>query len=101
MKQDQTISSGSTSSRTTPCQLCTSPSGDLISYRFEMRSPEGDVHSWHGVVRELVEPELIVWSCFIDNADGTSFSGETILTVTLEDYAGKTRLTLHQAIFES
>jgi uncharacterized protein YndB with AHSA1/START domain len=71
------------------------------SYRFQMKSPEGDINWWHGVVREIVEPELIVWTCSINNADGTSISGETLLKVTLEEYAGKTRLTLHQAIFES
>ena len=80
------------------CQIDLRPGG---SYRFQMKSPEGGIVWWHGVVREIVEPERIVWTCSIDNADGTSVSGETLLTVTLEDYAGKTRLTLHQAIFAS
>jgi uncharacterized protein YndB with AHSA1/START domain len=71
------------------------------SYRFQMRSPRGEIHWWHGIVREIVEPERIVWTCSVNNADGTSISAETLLTVTLEEYAGKTRLTLHQAIFES
>ena len=75
--------------------------GEGGSYRFQMRSPEGDIHWWHGVVREIVEPERIVWTCSINNTDGTSISAETLLTVSLEEYAGKTRLTLHQAIFES
>jgi uncharacterized protein YndB with AHSA1/START domain len=66
-----------------------------------MRSPEGNIVWWHGVVREILEPERIVWTCSIDNEDGTSISAETLLTVTLEEYVGKTKLTLHQAIFES
>lgn len=80
------------------CQIDLRPGG---SYRFQMRSPSGEIHWWHGVVREIVEPERIVWTCSVNNADGTSISAETLLTVTLEEYAGKTRLTLHQAIFES
>jgi uncharacterized protein YndB with AHSA1/START domain len=80
------------------CEIDLHPGG---SYRFQMRSPEGDINWWHGVVREIVEPERIVWTCSINKADGTSISAETLLTVTLEDYAGKTRLTMHQGIFES
>ncbi|MGH7779154.1 MAG: SRPBCC domain-containing protein [Candidatus Binataceae bacterium] len=80
------------------CEMDLRPGG---AYRFQMKSPEGVINSWHGVVREIAEPERIVWTCFIDNADGTLFSGETVLTVTLEDFAGKTRLALHQAVFET
>jgi uncharacterized protein YndB with AHSA1/START domain len=80
------------------CQIDLRPGG---AYRFQMRSPGGDIHWWHGVVREIVEPERIVWTCSVNNADGTAISAETLLTVTLAEYAGKTKLTLHQAIFES
>jgi uncharacterized protein YndB with AHSA1/START domain len=66
-----------------------------------MKSPEGELVWWHGVVREVVEPERIVWTSAIDRADGTKISGETTLTVTLEDIAGKTRLTLRQGVFET
>jgi uncharacterized protein YndB with AHSA1/START domain len=70
-------------------------------YRFRMRSPEGPEVWWHGICREIVKPDRIVWTCSIDDADGNSISGETVLTVTLEDQAGKTKLTLHQAMFAS
>jgi len=80
------------------CQLDLRPGG---AYRFQMKSPTGAIAWWHGVVREIVEPERIVWTCAVDREDGTSISGETTLTVTLEDYSGKTRLTLHQGVFES
>jgi uncharacterized protein YndB with AHSA1/START domain len=70
-------------------------------YRFRMRSPEGIEIQWYGVCRELVEPERIVWTCTIEGADGTRISSETLLTVTLEDHQGRTKLTLHQATFDS
>lgn len=80
------------------CQLDLRPGG---AYRFQMKSPEGELVWWHGVVREVVEPERIVWTSAIDRADGTKISGETILSVTLEELAGKTRLTLQQGVFET
>jgi uncharacterized protein YndB with AHSA1/START domain len=84
---------------TTPtCEMDVRAGG---KYRFRMRSPEGREVWWHGICREIVKPERIVWTCSIDEADGNSISGETVLTVTLEDQAGKTKLTLHQATFES
>lgn len=84
---------------TTPvCEMDLRPGG---SYRFQMRSPDGIESRWHGVCREIVEPERIVWTCTIDSADGKRISSETLLTVTLEDQQGRTKLTLHQAIFES
>ena len=80
------------------CQIDLRPGG---SYRFQMKSPTGGIAWWHGVVREIVEPERIVWTCAVDREDGTSISGETTLAVTLEEYSGRTRLTLHQGVFES
>ena len=80
------------------CQIDLRPGG---AYRFQMKSPTGGIVWWHGVVREIVEPERIVLTCAVDREDGTSISGETTLTVTLEEYAGQTRLTLHQGVFES
>jgi uncharacterized protein YndB with AHSA1/START domain len=71
------------------------------AYRFRMQSPEGAVHWWHGLVREITPPERIVWSCIVDDTDGKSISAETLLTVTFEDHGAKTRLTLHQAVFQT
>jgi Activator of Hsp90 ATPase homolog 1-like protein len=53
------------------------------------------------IVREAVEPECIVWTCSIDDLDGNPVSAETLLTVTFEDQAGRTRLKLRQGIFQS
>jgi uncharacterized protein YndB with AHSA1/START domain len=35
------------------------------------------------------------------DADGRPTSPETLLTVIFEEHEGKTKLTLHQAVFES
>jgi uncharacterized protein YndB with AHSA1/START domain len=84
---------------TTPlCEMDLRPGG---AYRFRMRSSEGNEVLWHGMVREIVAPERIVWTCRIDHADGTPISSETTLTITLKDEQGKTHLTLHQGIFDS
>ena len=84
---------------TTPlCEMDLRPGG---AYRFRMRSSEGNEVLWHGMVREIVAPERVVWTCRIDHADGTPISSETTLTVTLKDEQGKTHLTLHQGIFDS
>ncbi|MGH8338133.1 MAG: SRPBCC domain-containing protein, partial [Gammaproteobacteria bacterium] len=80
------------------CEMDSRPGG---GYRFQMRSPEGIESWWYGACREIVEPERIVWSCTIEGADGKRISSETLLTVTLEEQQGRTKLTLHQAIFDS
>lgn len=71
------------------------------AYRFQMRGPDGDDHWSQGIYREIVEPERIVYTTAWADADGKLTSPETILTVTFEDHEGKTKLSLHQAGFES
>lgn len=78
-------------------------------WHFCMRSPEGQDFWCTGVYREIVEPERIVTTdCFAD-ADGNvvdpteygmspEMPTETIITVTLEEEDGKTRLTLRHTI---
>jgi uncharacterized protein YndB with AHSA1/START domain len=80
------------------CQLDLRPGG---AYHFHMRGPDGDDHWTQGVIREVVEPERIVMAgCWVDG-NGNPRSPETVTTVMLEDLEGKTRLTLHQLVFES
>ena len=78
------------------------------TYRLRMRGPEGDDHWVQGVYREIAEPGRLVmtwgpgdppanWA----DSEGNPNRPETLLTVTFEEHAGKTRLTLHQAVFES
>ncbi len=75
---------------TTPtCEMDVRPGGAL---RLCMRSPEG-VETWvRGVYREVVEPERIVFT----GASEADPGGETVMTITLAELQGKTRLTVHQ-----
>ena len=80
------------------CKMDVRPGG---SYRFHMRSPAGTDHWLQGVYREIVPPELLVSTYNWADANGNPTRPETILTLTFAEQAGKTKLTLHQAVFES
>lgn len=71
------------------------------SYRFHMRGPDGADHWTQGVFREIVEPERLAMSGCWTDAEGNPTSPETLVTITLEDLGGKTRLTLRQTGFET
>ena len=71
------------------------------AYRIHMRSPEGTDHWLQGVYREVAEPEKIVCTFCWSDAEGRVTRPETLLTVLFEDRGDKTKLTLHQAVFES
>ena len=71
------------------------------NYRMRMHDPDGQDHWQQGVFREIVPPERFVRTYCWTDADGRPTRPETMLTVTFEDLGGRTRLTLHQAIFES
>jgi uncharacterized protein YndB with AHSA1/START domain len=71
------------------------------AYRLHMRGPDGDDHWTQGVFREIAEPERLVMSGSWADSEGNPTSPETLLTLTFEEHEGKTRLTLHQAAFES
>ena len=70
------------------------------AYRYCMRSPEGTDHWVWGEYREIVEPERISFTWFRDDEKG-NITNESLVTVTLEDLKGKTKLTLHQAVFKT
>jgi len=89
---------GPRGSVTPKCEMDARPGG---SYQFLMRAASGREVIWSGVCRELKAPEKLVLTCSIRNPDGTVISAETVLTLTLEDQQGKTRLTLHQGVFDS
>jgi uncharacterized protein YndB with AHSA1/START domain len=65
-----------------------------------MQAPNGSIIRKHGVYREIVAPERLVLTYITDDAAGNP-GPETLVTVTFADIGGRTRLTLHQAIFES
>jgi uncharacterized protein YndB with AHSA1/START domain len=70
-------------------------------YRIHKRGPDGREHWQQGVFREIVPPERIVRTYCWSDADGRPTRPETLLTLTFADLGGRTRLTLHQAVFES
>lgn len=69
-------------------------------WRCCMRSPDGVEYRISGIYREVVEDELLVFTHAWENEAGKR-GHETLVTVRFADHGGKTRLTLHQAIFES
>jgi uncharacterized protein YndB with AHSA1/START domain len=71
------------------------------AYHFHMRSPEGNDHWLQGIYHEIVEPERLVSTFAWADAEGKPTRPETLLTVSLAEHGGKTKLTLHQAVFES
>jgi uncharacterized protein YndB with AHSA1/START domain len=71
------------------------------AYRIHMRGPDGDDHWTQGIFHEIVAPKRLVMSGSWADSQGNPTSPETILTLTFEDHDGRTKLTLHQAIFES
>jgi len=70
------------------------------AYRVCMRSPEGTEHWQRGVCREVVEPERLVFTFAWEDSEGKP-GHETLVTVTLAEFGAKTKLTLHQAVFET
>jgi uncharacterized protein YndB with AHSA1/START domain len=82
---------------TAHCEMDTRPGG---VYRVCMRSPEGTEHWQRGVCREVREPERLVFTFAWEDAEGRP-GHETVVTLTLEEYGTKTKLTLHQAVFET
>jgi uncharacterized protein YndB with AHSA1/START domain len=71
------------------------------AYRFHLRGPDGEDHWQQGVCREAVEPERLSFTYAWADAQGNPTRPETVVTLTFEDLGGRTRLTLHQAVFES
>jgi uncharacterized protein YndB with AHSA1/START domain len=79
------------------CDMDVRPGG---AFRVCMRSPEGAEHWKQGVYREVVEPERLVFTFAWEDAEGRP-GHETVVTVTFAELAGKTKLTLHQGVFET
>ena len=71
------------------------------NYRMRMRGPDGQDHRHQGVFRDIVPPERIVRTYCWTDAEGRPTGPETVLTVTFADLDGRTKVTLHQAVFES
>jgi uncharacterized protein YndB with AHSA1/START domain len=63
------------------------------AWRIVMRFPDGNEHTAHGIYREIVPPERLVFTNIAMDKDGNRLL-EGLTTVTFEDLGGKTRLTL-------
>jgi uncharacterized protein YndB with AHSA1/START domain len=69
-------------------------------WRCCLRSKEDGRELWQGgVLRELVEPERLVFTFAWDEAGERGL--ETLVTVTLAEHAGKTVMTFRQTPFRS
>ena len=79
------------------CKMDVRPGG---AFRFCMRSPDGTDHWLQGVYREIAEPERLVLTWAWEDAEGKP-GHETLVTVSFAEHSAKTKLTLHQAVFES
>jgi uncharacterized protein YndB with AHSA1/START domain len=65
-----------------------------------MRSPDGKDHRNGGVYREVVEPERLVYTFAWYDEDGKP-GIETVVTITLAEAAGKTRMVFRQTGFDT
>src|SRR5882724_360388 len=70
------------------------------AFRICQRSPDGTEYWKQGVYREVAEPERLVFTFAWEDAEGKP-GHETVVTVTFAEFGGKTKLTLHQAVFET
>jgi uncharacterized protein YndB with AHSA1/START domain len=82
---------------TTSCEMDIRPGG---AYRVCMRSPQGTDHWKRGVYREIAPPDRIVFTFSWEDVDGKP-GHELLTTVTFAEHGTKTKLTLHQAVFET
>lgn len=91
------------------CKVDLRPGG---IFHFCMRSPESRDIWGVGVYRKIVEPERIDYIDSFADADGNpvppahygmspTYPAEALVTVTFDEYEGKTRLTLQHAVPES
>jgi uncharacterized protein YndB with AHSA1/START domain len=70
-----------------------------------MRAPDGTVIVKHGVYREIVSPQRLVFTYMTEDGDG-AIDRETLVTVTFDDLgkdgpSNRTRLTLRHTAFAS
>jgi uncharacterized protein YndB with AHSA1/START domain len=79
----------------TVCEMDLRPGG---AYRFVQRSPDGGIHPFKGVFREIAAPERIVFTQIYDVAPINEH--EVIVTNTLSERDGRTTLSQH-LLFDS
>jgi len=75
----------------TECHIDLRPGG---AWRFVQRGPDGNEYPFKGVYREIVRPELLVYTFIFDVERIRDY--ESVVTTTLDEYDGKTLLTSTQ-----
>jgi uncharacterized protein YndB with AHSA1/START domain len=79
------------------CEMDVRPGG---IWRRRMRVPDGTVITKHGIYREVMAPERLIFTYVTEYADG-SVDPETLVTVTFTDLGDCTRLTLRHSAFRT
>ncbi|MFI5000967.1 MAG: SRPBCC domain-containing protein [Reyranellales bacterium] len=79
------------------CEMDVRPGG---IWRRRMRVPDGTVITKHGVYRDVVPNERLVFTYITEYADGT-LDPETLVTLTFAAVNGGTRLTLRHSAFQT
>jgi uncharacterized protein YndB with AHSA1/START domain len=69
-------------------------------YRFHLHSAEGIEYWMQGIYQEILVPERFVRTCVWTDTEGNPTAPESLMTVTFEEYGGRTKLTFKQ-VFES
>jgi uncharacterized protein YndB with AHSA1/START domain len=77
------------------CEMDLRPGGVWLR---RMRGRDGRLTVKHGVYREIVPPERLVFTYITENPDG-SIDPETLVEVTFADVGGRTFLTLRHSGF--
>ncbi len=70
------------------------------AFRLVMRGPDDTDRRLRGVYREIVEPERLTFTFAWEDEQG-QLGHETLVTITFAEDSAKTKLTLHQAVFDS
>jgi uncharacterized protein YndB with AHSA1/START domain len=82
---------------TLSCDMDLRPGG---AWRVRSRHRDGTETAEQGTFREVIEPKRLVFTHAWQREEGKT-SPETLVTVTFEEDHAKTRLTFHQAGFDS
>jgi uncharacterized protein YndB with AHSA1/START domain len=79
------------------CEVDFRPGG---RYRLCMRAPDGEDHWVWGTYQEINPPERLVFTWDRVDPEGSPRSS-TVVTITLTEQGDRTRLSLHQTLFET
>jgi uncharacterized protein YndB with AHSA1/START domain len=79
------------------CEMDVRPGG---AWRRTMRVADGSVVTKHGIYRAVARPEILSFTYTTEYASG-EVDPITLVTVTLEEIAGGTRVTLRHVNFET